>query len=551
MKRYALRSGESLAIKPGAIERDGAGMFLMIGDSVPENERRGTVCVVHIRGPLTHFEGDGGDSYEGIVKRTQDGLDCDPRPSAVLFRIESPGGLVAGCWEAVAKLQAMSKSSGVPFVAYIDEMAASAAFAVACSCGEILAPRSAVAGSIGTISTMVSAAGADEQMGLEFRLITSGKRKADGHPHAALTDEAEDAERGRTEELAAQFFALVGKARGISPKKIQALEAAIFLASDAERIGLIDGIASLDEVLYGLDETEATQVPLDKSARAGTSLTHSGTSARAGTPSEAHMAVKLDALIKRTEAAIATEADPKNVAALHAKLAAFTSTRAEMDDGKAGDDVEDGEDASKAEKAKAAAEKAARKAEGAKHRAKAAEHKAKAAESEEAAKKAEAEDGDEEAAAGAVDRSATTTGLTPGQLAAIESQRAELGGALGRIAKLEKETEGRARVALIEEARAQRRITPGEAVTLAKKETGFIRDFLEMRPKALVNTDDDALLVPSGAPAGDIPASTKKLVEAAINAAGLDGEKADKFREESYKDHRAAQAQANGAGVTH
>ena len=63
------------------------------------------------------------------------------------------------------------------------------------------------------------------------------------------------------------------------------------------------------------------------------------------------MAVKLSALIKRTEASIASETDPKKRASLQASLAAFVATRAEMgddDDGdkpakKDGDDDGDGD----------------------------------------------------------------------------------------------------------------------------------------------------------------------------------------------------------------
>jgi ClpP class serine protease len=128
--------------------------------------------------------------------------------------------------------------------------------ALCCACSRILAPPSGVVGSIGTISTMVSQAGADKQMGLDFRIITSGKRKADGHPHQPITDDAVKAETARNAQLAAQFFALAGKARKIAPAKLESLEASIYLAKDAARLGLIDEVISLDEAIYGLDKSE-------------------------------------------------------------------------------------------------------------------------------------------------------------------------------------------------------------------------------------------------------------------------------------------------------
>ena len=85
MKRHALRTGEYLAIDPGVIHHDADGFFILLGGDPPENERKGTVCIVHVRGALTQFKGEGGDSYEAIVERVQAGLNADPNPSVILF----------------------------------------------------------------------------------------------------------------------------------------------------------------------------------------------------------------------------------------------------------------------------------------------------------------------------------------------------------------------------------------------------------------------------------------------------------------------------------
>jgi ClpP class serine protease len=574
MIRHGLRAGEYLAIDPSVVRHDEAGFFILLGPPSPENETHGSVCIVHVRGALVHFKEGGGDSYESILERVKAGLEADPKPSAVLFRIESPGGVVAGLNECVLKLRRMSEDSGIPFVAYVDEMAASAAYALSCSCEEILAPPSAVIGSIGCISTMVSQVKQDAKEGLEFRLIISGKRKADGHPHAELTSDAVKAETARNAELAAQFFALAGKARGISPKKLQSLEAAIYLGEDAKRVGLIDDVMSFDDVILGLDTAETPapnaapnegnvtdrrareQEALDKSRETGPSsvadVAQTGTT---GTPHEAQMAVKLDALIKKTEASIASETDPRKRAALQSKLGAFLVAKAEMDDdkepGKKGDkdDEDEDDEDSKAAKHAEAARKMKAKAKALEHRAKASEHKQKAAESEEEAKKCEeeargSEEDDEEDEAR--NRAGNTSALTAGAAAAIASQ-ADLGReALSRVEKLEKSAAERERLAMIAEAKATRRITPIEAKTLAGKSMSFVRDFLEMRPKPLVATTEDTLEQPDGSPEGDIPANVKALIEQGIEAQGITGDKAESYRKASVEAHRKAMSKTNG-----
>jgi hypothetical protein len=355
-----------------------------------------------------------------------------------------------------------------------------------------------------------------------------------------------NAEQGRVTELARQFFALVANARHMTPSQIEGMQAAIYLGKRAQKAGLLDGVMGFDELISTL-QARAPKAPLDNATVSDPPSTphrHSYLS-----DAGARAMLTLDAKIIKLEAAIAAGGDPK---ALRAKLAVLMAAKAEMDDDDDGgppkkkDDDGDDED-SKAEKARAKADKAKRDAEAAKHRAKAEEHRAKAEESEEAAKQCEAEDDGGGEDAKAIRRAPGPSALTPGAAAAIAAQ-GEIGReALSRIAKLEKAAEARELSALVNDARAARRITPGEAKTLASKPASFVRDFLEMRPRPLVATDEEMLSQPDTTPAGDIPANVKRIVEQAVSAMNLTGEQADKFREQSYADHR--KALSGSAGV--
>jgi capsid assembly protease len=291
MKRYSLRTGEFYAIKPSFIERDADGFFLVMGRDPAPNEARGSVVVVHIRGALSQWKGEGGDSYESIVERVGDAL--KGKPSAVVLSISSPGGLVAGLNECVFKLQRMRVEAETPLIAQINELAASAAFAISCACDRRFAPPSAIVGSIGTISTMVSVARQDEANGVDFRIITSGARKSDGHPHQLITEAAVKAETARNAQLAEQFVEIAAKALRQSPRKLEALEAAIYVGENARKVGLINAVRSLDETIGSLDRSEiASPSPspnegnvtdrrakdLDSSSAPGSTFTHPGSS---------------------------------------------------------------------------------------------------------------------------------------------------------------------------------------------------------------------------------------------------------------------------------
>ena len=81
------------------------------------------------------------------------------------------------------------------------------------------------------------------------------------------------------------------------------------------------------------------------------------------------MALTLEKLIARTQAAIDAETDPRKLRPLQASLAAHLATKAEMDDDEDDDKDpdDDDDDDSKSKKAAAAAAKAKGKAEAAKH----------------------------------------------------------------------------------------------------------------------------------------------------------------------------------------
>lgn len=218
--------------------------------SPAEPSQRDGIAVVDVRGPLMHHAGYWFDSYEGIASRVAAALASGPR--AVVLSIDSPGGLVSGCFETARQLRAMCEAADVPLVAYVDGQATSAAYALATAAGHVCAPPSAMIGSIGVIDTMVDATRQAEMFGLSFRLIASGARKTDGNPMTPTSEEAIAASQARVDELAEIFFSLVAEHRGVSVDEIRALEAGIVHGAEAQRRGLIDEVTTFDALLAAL-----------------------------------------------------------------------------------------------------------------------------------------------------------------------------------------------------------------------------------------------------------------------------------------------------------
>ena len=269
------------------------------------------------------------------------------------------------------------------------------------------------------------------------------------------------------------------------------------------------------------------------------------------------MAVALKLLIERTEAALASEANPKKKLRLERDLASFklTAMRAEGgdDEGDEDDDDEDGEDDKHAKAAKRA-EMSKKKAVAAGHKAKGDEFRRKAAECDKAAEEAmgdEDDDEDEEAKALRAELHLRMNASLPdGAAAALASQAGLDAATRTRLEKLEKDAEVKEMRASIHEALTARRITPGEAKTLAAKSAPFVRDFLGMRPKAIVNTDEQDLAQPNPTENADIdPKAMAGIEQIVASLPNLTDEQRAKVRKDMINGRRSVAAK-NGAGAS-
>lgn len=551
-----------LAMDPSKLSRGADGSFfweLLAG--IPANERSGSVGIVHIRGALSHHKEDGGDSYESILERVSRAYEDDAHFALLCF--DTPGGVVSGLNEHIAALRSLRRDRKRPLIGWINEMAASAGFALACACDELFCPRTAIVGSIGVVSTIVSQAAKDKADGLDIRLITSGARKGDGHVHVPIEDDAMAAESKRVEELARGFFGLVSDRRGLSVEKIRSYQASIYLGPEAQRKGLVDnGRASLPDLLGSLEaradarrkrtaagnETDRrAKSPLDNGTPSG-SLRLITARVDSTRPKElAAMPVALDILIKRAEAKLVDERDPHARASLALKLSNYLAAKKDADDE---DDDEDDDDEDEKKKAKKAAAKAAgesaKKAEEAKQAKKAAEEARAAAEEEEEAKallaRAALPGGEQASAALAILEAAT------GQKGA-----AALGAGAGLISRLQKveqalaDTSARA-VATEREALVARatRYVPARLVAAIANDVPALRALVAEAEKGapMISTEEGDLIQPKAVipgTEGGLSKEARAMIDSAVLAtpAGMDPKA---YREALVKGHIEAQS---------
>jgi capsid assembly protease len=207
------------------------------------------LAIVSITGPLEHHGmGWWFDSYDAIVARIELAFK-DDEARAVVMCFDSPGGDASGVEEAHRKIRALQKQYDKPLVAYSNEGCYSAAYWLACAASDIWVPATGGVGSVGVIAAAVDCTEANKKHGVRIELVTTGKRKADGHPDRPLTDEILGVMQARVDQIGDVFFASVAKSREMKPDEVKALQAGVFLGDEAVEAGLADGVAGWDEFL--------------------------------------------------------------------------------------------------------------------------------------------------------------------------------------------------------------------------------------------------------------------------------------------------------------
>lgn len=251
------RAGAHLLIAPCALGRtypsfDARNGQATVVSSKTEEPAGTAVGIVRIMGPLEqrasmHLSWDS-DGYDAVASRFQAML-ADQRVGSVLLHIDSPGGDAAGCFEAVRRMRAMAAAAEKPVFAYADELAASAAYALATVAEKIYLPPSGTVGSIGVISVHGDESKAFENEGVGITVVKSGARKAEFNSLEPLTAAAREHMQQLVDELAGQFAQVVAESRGGTAKEWLALEGAVAHGADAVSKGLADGVKTFEEVV--------------------------------------------------------------------------------------------------------------------------------------------------------------------------------------------------------------------------------------------------------------------------------------------------------------
>ncbi|MCP5219369.1 MAG: S49 family peptidase [Burkholderiaceae bacterium] len=217
----------------------------------------GKVAVIPIYGTLVRrtsgLEAESGlASYTGIAAQLDAAL-ASPEVAAILLDIDSPGGESGGVFDLADRIRAASQAK--PVWAVANDMAFSAAYALASAATRVFVARTGGVGSIGVIAMHVDQSVKDAKDGVRYTAVFAGERKNDLNPHEPISDEAHAVLKAEVDRVYDLFVETVARHRGLDADAVRATEAGLFFGSNAVAAGLADAVGGFDDALTQLTQS--------------------------------------------------------------------------------------------------------------------------------------------------------------------------------------------------------------------------------------------------------------------------------------------------------
>src|ERR1700710_36360 len=236
------------------VARDGwPGLVDRLMDYLPARLRRGTAAVPVVRlsgviGAVTPLRP--GMSLAGVA-RTLERAFATKGAKAVALVINSPGGSPVQSRQIYLRIRQLAAEKKLPVLVFVEDVAASGGYMIACAGDEIFCDPSSIVGSIGVVGGTFGFQELIKKKGIERRLYSAGEATAMLDPF--LPEDPQDVARIKAlqREIHAIFIALVKQSRGVRLKGADdVLFSGEYWAGETSvALGLADAIGDLRSTL--------------------------------------------------------------------------------------------------------------------------------------------------------------------------------------------------------------------------------------------------------------------------------------------------------------
>src|SRR3978361_391126 len=230
---------------PGLVER--------LRGFLPAKFRRGVAVVpggglAGVIGEVTPMRR--GMSLAGVAKMLERAFGTK-NAKAVALVINSPGGSPVQSRQIYLRIRRLAAEKKLPVLVFVEDVAASGGYMIACAGDEIFCDPSSILGSIGVVGGSFGFQDLIKRIGVERRLYTAGEHKAMLDPF--LPEDPDDVARLKLlqREIHAIFIALVKQSRG---SRLKGADDVLFTGEywageTSISLGLADAIGDLRSTL--------------------------------------------------------------------------------------------------------------------------------------------------------------------------------------------------------------------------------------------------------------------------------------------------------------
>ena len=220
---------------------------------LPARMRRGTPLVPVVRlagviGAVTPLRP--GMTLAGLAKTLERAFSFK-NARAVALLINSPGGSPVQSRQIYLRIRQLAEEKNLPVLVFVEDIAASGGYMIACAGDEIFCDPSSILGSIGVVGGSFGMTELIKKIGVERRVYTAGEHKAMLDPF--LPENPDDVARLKAiqRDIHAIFIALVKSSRGGRLKGAgdELFTGEYWAGEKSVALGLADGIGDLRSTL--------------------------------------------------------------------------------------------------------------------------------------------------------------------------------------------------------------------------------------------------------------------------------------------------------------
>jgi len=204
------------------------------------------ISVVRLTGPIASGGRFGNNNLndDGLAPALERAF-TKGKPVAVALVINSPGGSPVQSSLIAARIRRLASEHNIPVYAFVEDVAASGGYWLACAADEIFVDASSIVGSIGVISSSFGFTGLMERHGIERRVHTAGQDKSMLDPFRAERPGDVKRLKALQQQIHDAFIHHVTTRRGTRLRGDNLFTGDIWIGEKAIETGLADGIGHL------------------------------------------------------------------------------------------------------------------------------------------------------------------------------------------------------------------------------------------------------------------------------------------------------------------